>query len=448
MKGRTTIYVMRLIICLLVVVLVMGSRAHPVMARTDEVFIPLLVYRTGPYSPSGIPLANGLADYYTLVNERDGGINGVRLAWEECETQYNTLRSVECYERLKGRGAVAVLPFSTGVMYQLIPRTVEDKISVIQVGAGMTASADGRWFPWVFPFPTTYWSQASAVIRYIGQREGGLEKLRGKKIVHIFLNNPYGKEANPILETLARQFGYQLTLLPVNPPGEMQQATWLQVRRLNPDWIFLSGWGVMNQVAIKEAIAASYPMDHMIGNWWSASEGYVIPAGPDARGYIGTAFHAPGADFPVQRDILKFVYDRGKGAGKREAVGEVLYNRGVVSAMYVVEAIRSAMARYGNQPITGEQMRWGLEHLSLTEQRLGELGLRGFIHPLKVTCEDHEGAGPVMFQQWDSRRWSAISGWIPVMRDVVRSKLEAVAAEDGRKLGATMRDCAKEERPR
>jgi branched-chain amino acid transport system substrate-binding protein len=441
-------YVMRLSICLLVVIIVVGLLAHRVIALTDKVFIPVLVYRTGPYSVSGTPIANGLVDYYTLVNERDGGINGVRLAWEECETQYNTLRSVECYERLKGKGAVVVFPISTGVMYQLIPRTAEDKISVIQVGAGMTASADGRWFPWVFPFPTTYWNQASAVIRYIGQREGGLEKLRGKKIVHIFLNVPYGKEANPILETLARQFGYQLTLLPVNPPGETQQATWVQIRRLNPEWIFLSGWGVMNQVAIKEAVAAGYPMDHLIGNWWSASEGYLIGVGPAAKGYIGAAFHAPGADFPVHRDILKFVYDRGKGAGKREAIGEVLYNRGVVSAMYEVEAIRSAMSRYGNQPITGEQMRWGLEHLSLTEQRIDELGMRGFIHPLTVTCEDHEGGGPVMFQQWDGSRWTAISGWIPVMRDVVRAKLEAVAAEDGRKLGNTMRDCAKEERSR
>src|SRR5262245_64987224 len=126
--------------CLLGMALVVGLLPYTVIAQTNNVFIPVLVYRTGPYSVSGTPIANGLADYYTLVNERDGGINAVRLTWEECETQYNTLRSVECYERLKGRGTVAVLPFSTGVMYQLIPRTVEDKISVIQVGAGMTAS--------------------------------------------------------------------------------------------------------------------------------------------------------------------------------------------------------------------------------------------------------------------------------------------------------------------
>jgi len=436
--------VRRLVIGFLAGVLAAGPLAGAGLAQPKDVFIPLLVYRTGPYASSGIPVANGLVDYYTLINERDGGINGVRLAWEECETQYGTKQGVECYERLKGKGGVLVFPVSTPVMYQLIPRLPTDKIPVIQFGAGMTAAADGRWFPWVFNFPGTYWSQASAVIRYIGQREGGLDKLKGKKIVHIFLNNAYGKEANPILETLARQLGFQFTLLAVNPPGEEQKAAWLQVRRLNPNWIFLSGWGVMNQVAIKKAAALGYPMDHFIGNWWSASESYVIPAGSGAKGYIGTTFHAPGSTFQVHQEIFKHLYDRGKGAGKREAVGEVLYNRGLVSAMFEVEAIRTAMAKYGNRPVTGEQVRWGFEHLNLTEKRLEELGMKGFTHPLKVTCEDHEGAGPVMFQQWDGGKWKVISDWIPVMRDLVRPKIEAAAAEEGKKLGYTMRDCSKE----
>ncbi len=95
------------------------------------------------------------------------------------------------------------------------------------MGYGMTAAADGRWFPWVFNFPTTYWSQASAVIRYIGQQEGGLDKLKGKKIVHVFHNSPYGKEANPTLEDLARKYGFELTLLagrPSRPGAEVHLA--------------------------------------------------------------------------------------------------------------------------------------------------------------------------------------------------------------------------------
>jgi branched-chain amino acid transport system substrate-binding protein len=316
-----------------------------------------------------------------------------------------------------------------------------DKIPVLSMGYGMAAAADGRWFPWVFNFPTSYWSQASAVISYIGRREGGLDKLKGKKFAHIFLNNAYGKEPNATLEALARQLGFQLTLLAVNPPGEEQQVTWRQVRRLNPHWIFLSGWGPMNQVAIKEAVAINYPRDHFIGNWWSASDADVIPAGPAAKGYIGATFHAPGTNFRVHQEIFEYLYDKGKGAGKRETVGEVLYNRGLVNGMFSVEAIRTAMARYGNRPLTGEEVRWGLENLNLTETRLEELGMKGFTHPLRITCEDHEGAGPVMFEQWDGKKWNIISDWIPGMRDVVRPKLEAAAAEEGRLLGATRREC-------
>jgi branched-chain amino acid transport system substrate-binding protein len=433
-----------LAVCSSMTILAAGPLAAAGLAQDKQIFIPLPVYRTGPYAPSGIPFANGFADYYTLLNERDGGINGVKLAWEECETQYDTKQGVECYERLKGKGAVLVFPMSTPTTYQLIPKTPVDRIPIFTSGYGMTAAADGRWFAWVFNFPTTYWNQASAVIRYIGQKEGGLAKLKGKKIAHIFLNNAYGKEANPILEILARQLGFQLVLLAVNQPGQEQKATWLQVRRLNPNWIFLSGWGVMNQVAIREAAAIGYPMDHFIGNWWSASDADVIPAGPAARGYIGAAFHAPGTDFKVHQEIFRHVYDKGKGAGKREAVGEVLYNRGLVAAIFEVEAIRTAMTRYGNKPLTGEQVRWGFEHLTLTETRLEELGMKGFTPPLKVTCEDHEGAGPVMFQQWDGKKWNIISDWIPPMRDLVRPRLEAAAAEEGKKLGYTMRDCSKE----
>src|SRR5438876_6071040 len=285
-----------------------GPLAVGAAAQPKEMFIPLLVYRSGPFAPSGIPIANGFVDYFTLVNERDGGINGVKLTWEECETQYKTDLGVECYEKLKGKGgagAALVNPYSTGITYQLVPKAAVDKVPVFSMGYGMTASADGRWFPWVFNFPTTYWSQASAVIRYIGQQEGGLEKLKGKKIAHIYHNSPYGKEANPTLEELAKKYSFELTLLAVDHPGQEQKATWLQVRRLNPDCIFLSGWGVMNQVAVKEAAAVGFRMDHLIGNWWSASDADVVPAGDGAKAYKGATFHAPGTNFKVFQDIVK-----------------------------------------------------------------------------------------------------------------------------------------------
>ena len=125
-------------------------------------------------------------------------------------------------------------------------------------------------------------------------------------------------------------------------------------------------------------------------------------------------------------------------------MGSPLYNRGIVNAMLSAEAIRTAMTKFGNKPLTGEQVRWGFENLSLTERRLEELGMKGFTHPIKVSCEDHEGNGSVLFQQWDGKKWNIVSDWVAPMREIVRPKIEAQAVEEGKKLGYTMRDCAKE----
>ncbi len=416
----------------------------PKVAVAAEQFFPMLVYRTGPYAPSGIPVANGFRDYYTLINKRDGGINGVKITFEECETKYNTKLGVECYEKLKGKGSTGATlfnPYSTGITYQLIPKATVDKVPILSMGYGRTAAADGRVFPWVFNFPTTYWSQASAFINYVAKQEGGLDKLKGKTIVHVYHNSAYGKEANPTLEKLAAKHGYKLTLLAVDHPGQEQKATWLQVRRIKPDWVFMSGWGVMNQVAIKEAAAINFPMDHFVGNWWSGTDADVIPGGKGAVGYKSATFHGAGATFKVHEEIIKHVYGGDAAKAKENNIGEVLYNRGMVNAMFGVEAVRTAMAKFGNKPMTGDQVRWGLENLNVTDDRLKELGMEGFTKPVKVSCADHETGGPVIFQQWDGKQWKMVSDWVPTMRDVVRPLVEAAAASYAKENNITPQKC-------
>ena len=381
-----------------------------------------------------------------LTNKRDGGVGGVQVAVEECETKYNTKIGVECYERLKGKhgGASLVNPYSTGITYQLIPKAPVDEVPILSMGYGRTAAADGRVFKWAFNFPTTYWSQASAFIRYVGEQEGGMENLKGKKIALIYHNSAYGKEPIPTLEKLSGIHGYELTSLAVDHPGQEQKATWLQIRRLRPDWVFLWGWGVMNSVAIQEAAAIKFPMDHFIGVWWSGSENDVKPAGDAAKGYKAGTFHSVGETAKIHEDILEHLYDGDVEEARKNAFGEVLYNRGLVNAMLGVEAVRTAQARWGNQRMTGAQVRWGLENLDVGEERLAELGFGGFTRPIKVTCEDHEGSGPVLIQQWDGEKWNLVSDWIEPIREVVRPMIEEAAAAYAAENNITPRDCSAE----
>ncbi|MDJ0949249.1 MAG: ABC transporter substrate-binding protein [Alphaproteobacteria bacterium] len=407
----------------------------------DEIFIPLLVYRSGAYAPNGIPIANGFRDYFDLLNKRDGGVGGAKIVWEECEFAYNTKVGVECYERLKAKKPVIVNPYSTGLTYKLIPKAPVDKVPILSMGYGRTAAADGRVFPWVFNFPTTYWSQASAFVKYVGAQEGGMGKLKGKKIALVYHNSAYGKEPIPTLQALEKKHGFKLTLLAVDHPGQEQKATWLQIRRLRPDWIFMWGWGVMNQVAIKEAAAIGYPMDHFIGVWWSGTETDVVPAGAGAKGYKAGTFHGAGPGYKAHEDILKLVYGGDVGKAQDNKWGEVLYNRGMMNAVYSIEAIRTAQKKFGVKVPTGEQVRWGLENLDLTAARLKEIGLDGFTKPVKVSCRDHETAGPVMIQQWDGHQWEFVSDWISPMTDVVRPMLEEAAASYAKENNITPRSC-------
>ena len=181
--------------------------AAPAFAE-DTIFVPLLTYRTGPFSNSGIPIANGMHDYLDMLNERDGGIGGVKIAVEECETGYNNEKGVECYEALKGKKPVVVNPYSTGITLALIPKASVDHIPVLSMAYGLSASAVGQDFPWIFNPPATYWDGLSMIIKYIGDKEGGLDKLKGKTIGYVYFDGGYGLEPIPLLDQLAKDYGF------------------------------------------------------------------------------------------------------------------------------------------------------------------------------------------------------------------------------------------------
>ncbi len=420
-------------------------------ALAADIVIPSMDYRTGPYAPSGIPFANGWTDYFTMLNERDGGIcikpgQCAKVQIAACETEYNTQKGVECYEKTKGvgTGALVYQPLSTGITYQLIPKASVDKIPIFSMGYGRTSAADGRVFPWVFNFPATYWSQASALVKYIADREGGMDKLKGKKITLIYHNSAYGKEPIRTLEALAKKHGFVFKAIAIDHPGQEQKSAWLQIRRDRPNWVLMWGWGVMNQVAIKEAAAIRYPMDHFIGVWWSGSENDVKPAGAGAKGYLSGTFHASGKDFKAIQDTLKYVYDGNKATDPafKSRVGEVLYNRGVVGAMWTAEAIRNAMIAKNTLNVTGTDVRDGFENLNVDQKRLKELGFEDFTVPVKITCANHEGPGQVAIQQWDGKQWKIVSkGYYEPDRDVVNALIKEDAENYAKEQKITPRDC-------
>ncbi len=399
-------------------------------AQAQEIYVPLLTYRTGAFAGSGVQIADGMHDYLRMLNERDGGIGGVKLNIEECETGYDTKKGVECYEATKGKGAVMYNPYSTGITLQLIAKAAVDKIPVLSMAYGLSASADGSVFPWVFNPPLTYWDGASLFVKHVAETEGGFDKLKGKKLGLIHLDAPFGKEPIPVLEAMAKTYGFEVKLYPVAAADmQNQSAIWLNIRRDRTDWLYNQGWGTMNPTAVKEAIKNNFPINKLVGVWWAGGDLDARAGGAEAKGYKSLNFHQAGDQFPVIQDIIKHVVAKGLSKSEKTAVGENLYNRGVYNAMLIAEAIGTAQKVTGKKNVNGEDTRKGLEALNITEARLKEIGMEGFAAPVRVTCGDHNGHHKGFVAQWDGAKYVKASDWMDPIKDIVRPLIESSAKD-------------------
>ncbi len=421
------------------------SAATTVLAQSKEQFVPVLSYRTGPYAPNGTPWANGFVDYLKLVNAK-GGINGVKISYEECETGYDTARSVECYERLKSKNPSFVQTLSTGATFAITEKAPGDKIPVLTVGYGRSESADGAVFKWNFPIAGTYWVAADTILQAIAKKEGGWDKLKGKKIALVYHDSPFGKEPIPLIQERSRIHGFELQLLPVTAPGVEQKATWLQVRQARPDYVVLWGWGVMNSTAIKEAQATGYAREKMYGVWWAGAEPDVKDVAEGAKGYNAiTIQHGAEPNSDIVKFLLAQVHAKGQGTGPKEEVGQVLYLRGVMSAMIGIEGIRSAQERFGKGKVmSGEQVRWGLENLNLTQAKLDALGFKGVMRPISTSCVDHMGAAWTRIHTWNGKAWEFTSDWMQADEQILKPLVKATAdkyAAEKKLTRRTGQDC-------
>ncbi|MGY3438878.1 MULTISPECIES: ABC transporter substrate-binding protein [unclassified Marinovum] len=394
-------------------------------AMAEGLYTPNLSYRTGPFAATGIPLMNGQADYMAMLNARDGGIGGVMIDFEECETGYSTEKGAECYEKTKDK-AIVTQPWSTGITLQVLPKTNIDEIPILAPGYGFSPMMDGKTFQWAFNTPAGYWDAADMIVQYL-EGQGDLD---GKKIAFLHLDHPYGKEPLPLMEKMASEKGFELVPIPVGlKEMQNQSAQWLQIRRERPDYVVMWGWGAMNAGAITEAVKTKFPMENMVGVWWAGHDADLKIVGEDGKGYKSISWSFPNLDAPVVADIKKHVVDAGNTQSNEEEMAGVFYNRGIIISAILAEGIRMAQAEYDTAEISASQLRWGLENIDMTEARIAELGLDGMVPPFKTTCADHTGGSGGWMLEWDGEKFVKVSDHMTPRTDAYEALVAEKAAE-------------------
>lgn len=397
------------------------------VAAAESLYTPNLSYRTGPFASTGIPLMNGQRDYMEMLNARDGGIGGIMIDFDECETGYSTEKGVECYEKTKSK-AIVTQPWSTGITLQVLPKTNVDMIPILAPGYGFSPMADGKVFQWAFNMPGSYWDAASMILKNLG--DGDMNNLKGKKIAFLHLDHPYGKEPLPYLTAKAEEIGFELLPIPVGlKEMQNQSAQWLQVRRERPDYVVMWGWGAMNAGAITEAVKTKYPMDQFVGTWWAGHSDDLQAVGDAGKGYRSISYSMPKPNSPVMADIRKHVFDAGNSLASEEELNEVFYQRGIVISMILAEGIAAAQTHFETPKINAEQLRWGLENINITEERLTELGMSGMVAPFSTSCADHTGHSGGWMLQWNGTEFVQASDHLTPDSAVIAALETAKAAE-------------------
>jgi branched-chain amino acid transport system substrate-binding protein len=375
-------------------------------------FTRIYTFVTAEYS-------QGQRDYFTLINER-GGVNGHRIVADVSDHGNDLPRAIEAYERGKREGAVLIDPLSTPIARALVPRVLEDRINMITAFSGRSDAADGTAFPYVMPLSINYWTQAGLLVDFFRQQDGG--SLRGKRIVFVHIDTPFGREPLPILQALATSLGYTLQAFPYTPPGNDQSAIWSQVRRARPDWVMFWGAGVGQTVALTEATRNGLPMDRVSSSVWLSESDMDVVGRTNARGVLKVEPCVGGREPKPIQDILSTVVRAGKGAGPENKVGTGYYNYGVQMAALMVEGVRKAFEKAPNGPVTGPWLNEGLRSIT-------NFTAEGMLPPTTVTKEDHQGGGQGRIARWDGEKFAPTTGWFTANQEIVWQEIRKYSEE-------------------
>ncbi|MDN3518723.1 ABC transporter substrate-binding protein [Aquisalimonas lutea] len=382
----------------------------------DTITFGLLQDFTAVYTFLTNEYNQGQQDYLTLINQ-EGGIDGHTFEAIVRDHGNEPQRGLEAYNRAREEGAVLMDFLSTPVSRAVVPRVLEDEVVLITPLHGRGDASDGETFPYVFPMMATYWSQAAVLANYIEEHEGGLE---GKRIAHVYIDSPFGREPVPILEELAERKGFELETFAYPSPGNEQSSTWSEVRRFRPDFVTIWGAGGGQPVSVQTAIRNGISPDQILSVVWMAETDARQIGEQAAEGLKRFEAVATGTDHPIIQRIQDKVIDEGLGAGDAENVGTTYYNIGVATMAVSVEAARLALEEYG-APLTGEKLRDGFHMIE-------DYDAEGMMPPLTFSEEDHQGGGYGRVSEWNGEEWEPVTDWFAAYQDIVWEEIEESAA--------------------
>jgi branched-chain amino acid transport system substrate-binding protein len=396
----------------------LGAAMFPPAHAADPVKFGLCYDISKIYVAAVPQVAQAVKDYADLLNLR-GGIEGHPIEVTLVDHGNEPQRGIDCYERLKRDGVMVFDFFSTPVSRAVLPRIMQDGNILVQPLVGRGDAVDGEVFKNVFPLAPTYWGQAANIVSYFKKQAKG--ELQGKKVAFLYLDTPFGREPIPVFEALKRLERFEFQTFPFPVPGNDQSAAFAQIRRFQPDWVVLWSFSPLNPISFREMQRNGIPLDRMVTVNWINEVDINNFGAAAAKGLKRSAVVSGGAEHALVQDILRELYDKGKGNGDRKLVADSYYNTGLAVYSSVFEGVRQAVKSQG-WPLTPDKIRKGMYSLK-------NYDAKGFMPPITVTPQDHGGGGKTRIDMWDGTKWVPQTPWIADYTGLVNTLVKANSAD-------------------
>ena len=350
-------------------------------ATGEPIKIGHMCDRSGATANVGTKLCDGFMQFLDVINATQGGAKGRPIQTTEVDHKYEVPLAVDAYKKLVTRDNVPqVLSYGTPITDALAPSANQDKVVLWTPGYGLSESANGEKFPYVFVGVATYFSQAAAAMQFVADDWKAQGKSGNPKVIYSFYDNPAGRDPLELVKTEAAGIGLDVIDTVAVPATTVDMTTIMtQMKEKNPDYIITHYFGRMPALSLQAAEKVGYPREKMISLVWGISQDEIEVAKQAAEGYRGLQFTALPSDNPQAYQMLK-EYRKSQGQADDPKMNSVWYARGIATAALMSEAMKLA-----DDPTKGESVKKGAESIK-------DFDAYGMSKDTTITAKDHGGS--------------------------------------------------------
>jgi branched-chain amino acid transport system substrate-binding protein len=384
MCKTTRIGVFVLMAILLVALPLAGCKAAPPGPQEGVIKVGTVNDLTGPIAASGVPLTEGLEDFLKYVNEELGGIRGHEVEFTVFDTRYDNDLAVAGFEKLVNQDKVQLI-FVGSAHHAVVCKPLGDRyrmpnVSPTEYAVLLPHTPDSFMFGIVPHYADMY----RCSLTWIKDNWKGDEPPR---IGLMGLDIAFSKSViKPIKWMLENELHWPIVAeewMTMAATDVTSQVT--NLKNANCDYVLMPLTGAPQLIFQKTAYAAGLTESTQLIDIFITMMMSFRQLDPEAT--TGLISHSPVAVLQMKDEVEAMGLIDQLHKKYRPDAPELDWIRitGYVVGMTAAEAIGQAIDKYGYDELTGDNIKWVLEH------KMKGYDADGLCGPLPWSEEQHGG---------------------------------------------------------